>query len=190
MLALAAGILTSPEARGATIDTLDFSESNWSFYPTLSPVSGTLTGSFTGTVEADDLIEQGDLTSFSVSFTVGSLFEIIPLAELTLFSYNLNGGPSSLDIAGMPQPVNICVGAATALDPNCTVDFEVAYPAGTVGVVELGDVPDFVSSSFPTITLVSSVTTLTTPEPPYALLMAIVLIVIGLLRRRETRASE
>lgn len=189
MLALSTGILTSPPARGATIDTFDFTETNWSAYTVgggvQSPVLGdTLTGSFTGTVEAGGLIEQVDLTAFSVSFSKnGNPVSGIVLPDLTLFSYNLNGGSSSLDIAGtLGAPNNICVGAATALDANCTLDFQVAYPAGTVGVVELATLPDFVSSSFPTITLVSSVTTVTTPEPHYALLVGILLIVIGCCR--------
>lgn len=70
----AGGVAAASQA--ATIDTFDFSEGNLNFalfdaggqVVSMSPLPGaTISGSFTGTVEPDGLIEQADLTAFSVS---------------------------------------------------------------------------------------------------------------------------
>lgn len=194
----------SAAARADTIDTFTFTEGNWSGYRLVAGVDSpqlgdTLTGSFTGVVEPSGFIEQKDLTAFNVDFSDGSLFANLGLGDLTLFEYDINGGVSSLDFAGSLGAIqNICVGAATSLDANCTLDFEVAYPAGTVGVVEVASLPDFVSPAFPVITLQSSFTPLmpipapapvaTAPEPASAflLLTGAALVFIGRFRRGQT----
>lgn len=190
---IAVAALAMPSAYGSTIDTFSFTESNWDYYSFPTGVGGptpggTLIGSFTGVVEADGFIEQGDLSAFSAH-----LFPFAPTigrGSLTLFSYDTNGGASTLDFAGeLSQFTNICVGAATALDANCTDNFNVAYPAGTVGVASVGGLANFVSSSFPVIMLVSSVTTnpppATVPEPWFTPLIGAALAGMGLVRRRK-----
>lgn len=195
----------SAAARADTIDTFTFTEGNWSGYRLVAGVGSpqlgdTLTGSFTGVVEPSGFIEQKDLTAFNVDFSDnGGVVANLGLGDLTLFEYDINGGVSSLDFAGTLGAVhNVCVGAATSLDANCTLDFEVAYPAGTVGVVEIASLPDFVSPAFPAITLESSLTPLmpipapaplaTAPEPASAFLLLIgaALVFIGRFRRGQT----
>lgn len=197
----------SATARADTIDTFTFTEGNWSSYTVGGGVgspqsSATLTGSFTGLVEPDGFIEQKDLSAFNVEFTNnGTPFADLGLGDLTLFSYDVNGGASSLDFAGLSGAShNICIGAATALDANCTLDFNVAYPAGTVGVVEAALLPDFVSPDFPSITLQSSITpvmpvtapapTATAPEPASAILLltGAALVFVGRFRRAQRQA--
>jgi hypothetical protein len=188
-----AGVLSMP-AHGNTIDTFDFTESNWSQFAlpsgTLIPVSSdTLTGSFTGVVETNGFIELGDLTQFNAQFdSAGVVDGFLPLTGLSLFSYDTApaGGPSSLDFAGIPGGgMNACVGAATSLDPACAF-LNATYPPGTVGTTLLfGGAFDLVSSSAPQITLVSSVTTSVAPEPSSIFIECIVLVVIAILARRR-----
>ena len=205
---LAAAVLMAWPARGDTIDMFTFTESNWSAYTVgagvQSPVpNALLTGSFTGAVEPGGFIERGDLSAFSAAFTVdGTLVASINQFQLTLFEYDTAGGASSLDFAGIfGAPNNICVGAATALDPNCTVDFTVAYPAGTVGTVELAALPVYVSPDFATITLESSFTPWmpdpaqapspgAVPEPSSIFLTGSVLLVVSRLLRRKLTAES
>jgi hypothetical protein len=186
-----AAVLSMP-ARGGTIDTFSFTESGWSDYTIGSGVlipepTNLLTGSFTGSVEPDGFIEQGDLTQFSVQYANGELvLGSSSLNELSLFSYDTApaGGPSSLDFAGNPgDATNVCIGAATSLDPVCTLDFNVLYAPGTVVAVEIDGTPDFVSSSAPQITLVSSSTTSAVPEPASLFLECIGLGVVVILAR-------
>jgi hypothetical protein len=177
--------------QGSTIDTFSFTESGWSEYTvgtgmlTPDPL-GTLVGSFTGIVEPDGFIEQGDLLQFSVEYTSGGVaFGSMPLNQLTLFSYDTNpaAGLSSLDFAGTADdPTNVCVGAATSLDAACTFDLTQPYAPGTVGAVELNGLPHFVSSQAPQITLASSVTT---PEPASLFLVGVVLIAVATVGRRK-----
>ncbi|HZU27540.1 MAG TPA: hypothetical protein VFA04_18570 [Bryobacteraceae bacterium] len=194
----AAAILLSPAARAGTIDTWNFTEPN--YYPAQNNGGNTTpyeaVGSFTGQVEADGLIELADLSAFTVQleqngapvppFTMG-------LSQLTLFSFNTNGGASSLDYAGTPNPniSNFCVGAATSLDANCTLNFSMTYPVGTVGVLLFGGPAD-ISSSFPQLTLASSVTTpppATVPEPRLTWLGGL-LLAAGAAARRLRRLRE
>ena len=67
---------TASVAHATTIETYDFTVTGWSFniggvfFPSNARV---LTGSFTGVVEPDGLIEQTDLTSFSASFSLNGI---------------------------------------------------------------------------------------------------------------------
>jgi hypothetical protein len=191
----AMSVALSVPAHGETIDTFSFTDTGWSEYAlgvgTLTPSPSTvLNGAFTGVVEPNGFIEQSDLTQFSVQFESPNFSPYSLLQqELTLFSYDTasGGGPSSLDFAGTPGGfTNVCIGAATSLDPNCAF-FNQPYLPGTVGTVllNLGD-RDFVSSSAPQITLVSSTFTTPTPEPAPIFLGGIGLAVIAILARRRT----
>ena len=185
----------------------NFTENNWNAYivgrGVGAPIPGAvLTGSFTGQVEANGTIEQADLLSFNASITIGGVLESSLLqGNLSLFEYNTNGGASGLDFAGfMGESNNSCVGAATALDANCTLDFLVAYPAGTVGVVDAAGLPNAVSSSFPVVTLESSFTPLNptpvpapvtqTPEPATFLLTGTLLACLVLMQRRRAALAR
>ncbi len=160
-----------------TIDTFSVSQTNWLFgQEPPNPLSGTLTGSFSGIVEPSGLIEQGDLTAFSLTYR--DQFNSIPfvLSELSLFSFDTKGGVSSLDIAAQQSYV-FCEGAAAVLDPAC---FGVFRPQTVAAEVVLGGDTSAYTLDAPTIQLVSSVTTtpLTTPEPGSLLLSVLGLLTI------------
>jgi hypothetical protein len=154
-----------------------------------------LTGTFTGTVEADGTIQLTDLTAFQEVFATGGFVTgVVPLADLTLFSFNTNGGASSLDTAGSPaNPINICQGGAVPFDPQCTSNFTVFYPAGTFAVAEQNGTPVAIAESQPVVTLITSVTTnppqvgATAPEPRLCLITGLVLMGIGSVRRGKGR---
>jgi hypothetical protein len=77
-----------------TLDTFNFTQGGYQS-------GGTLTGTFTGIVEPSGLIEAKDLTNFFAVFTPGPFeYELIvplPSGGGPFFSYDVNGGNSSLD---------------------------------------------------------------------------------------------
>ena len=184
LVALATAVLVPRASSATTVDTFTFTQDGWTTTvinsPTMDTVGtpdprGILTGSFTGTVEADGLIGRADLTSFGVSYqdsTAGLLFKATSPQALQLFSYNTNGGASSLDFAvngfGI---IAACAGAAASLDATCFLEGFVLNPVGTNGVVLTNSFTQFVTLNFAQLTLQSSVTTLppsapaATPEP-------------------------
>jgi hypothetical protein len=144
-------------------------------------------------VEPNGFIEQSDLTQFSVQFeSLGVLNYNLTQQNLALFSYDTTpgGGASSLDFAATQGGLsNMCIGAATSLDSNCAY-LNQAYLPGTVGTVLLNlNERDFVSSSPPQITLISSITPTSAPEPAPIFLECIGLAVIAIPGRR-TRTSQ
>ena len=194
--ALLAILGTSPAARAATIDTFSFTQGDWSDFfqgtGTLAPITnGILTGSFTGIVEPGGFIELTDLSSLTVAFTSPHLSTEEILASTTLFSYDTNGGASSLDIAGPQGLPTICVGAAATLAAGCTLGFHETFPVGTKGDVEFGGA-FLVSPDLPVITLESSVTTnpAVTPEPQSTVFVSLALVALVLMHsRRKTRRT-
>ena len=192
-LAMAAAMISAPAAHASIINTYNFTQSGWFDVVNPIPTVGNaepniiLSGSFTGTVEPSGVIALADLTAFTETINAGTATFTQVLSQLSLFSFNTNGGASSLTIARNPVfEVNLCAGAAVFLSANCTRNFTLNYPAGIFGVYEgLGN-PFFVSENLPVITLQSSVTTQptgTAPEPASFFLAGGVLVMFGVIRR-------
>ena len=190
-LGLASFTVSAVQAK--TVDTFDFSIGSWDDYSIPGGVGSAIpdavfTGSFTGVVEPGGLIEQADLSSFNATYSQGlDTLATLQLGGLTLFSFDTTGGASSLDFAGpLVSFSNICVGAAVALDADCTDNFTVAYPPGSTSIILLTGEPFAISFTQPTVTLESSVT----PLPAALPLFATGLGAIGLFGwRRKRKAS-
>ncbi len=134
----------APATHAATIDTYDFTQGGY----TSVLGTGVLTGSFTGTVEADGFIERADVSSMSLTFVSGQPPPFSVNLLPTFFSFDTAGGSSSLDFV----TIYACVGAAAAFGaPGCGV-------GGYNGIIGL-----FTTQDLPEVTLVSSLTTV--PEP-------------------------
>jgi len=194
-VAVAAALISAPAAHGSTINTYTFTQVGWFDLISPLPTVGNpepnviLSGSFTGTLQADGVIGLSDLTAFTETLNMGTAVLSQAKSQLTLFSFNTGGGASSLTIAGSPVfEANFCQGTAVFLTAACTLNFGINYRPGTFGVFEgLGD-PMLVSEDLPQITLVSSVTTppgVTTPEPASLVLAGAVLVLLGAVRRRK-----
>lgn len=82
-MGVALAVAVASSARATTIDTVDFTLSDWT-QPIDGgiPSFGTMTGSFTGAVESDPLgtIKLSDLSAFSVSYTDAHAFNPLDLA--------------------------------------------------------------------------------------------------------------
>jgi len=179
--ALSIGMMMAPAiAKASTIDTFSFTQSGYTG-------GGTLTGTFTGTVEADGFIEQADLSAFNATLTApeteGEAMGFFYQTDLQLFSFlpSSDGPNSSLDFyaqtAGLDQ--NVCVGAAAAFG-LCGAGGNFAGIANTIGVADAS------TPNLPVLTLISSLPTnppATVPEPATDSFCGVALIAAGLWRR-------
>ncbi len=172
-----------------TVDTFTFTQPNWSAVLGSQPATGlgTLTGSFTGTVESSGFIEAPDLTSFSAQlvFADGLSFSYDgvsppPSGGAPFFSYDVNGGASSLDFVTTNQHAGLlCEGAAAPLACEAPNGSDFGYAA--VGSETQQQVA---------LTLVSSVTTgsagtSTAPEPASVGIVVLGAVLFGAWRMYE-----
>lgn len=108
--AIVAGTVTTAVA--TTVDTFSFTQAGYSG-ALWSGSPGVLSGTFTGTVEANGFIELADLSSIYVQFTAGAL-TLYGYGPPTFFSF-LPGSASTLDLAtGIGVAGQACVGAVAA----------------------------------------------------------------------------
>ena len=180
-------VVAGQPAPATIVDTFDFTETGWMFIfggVVFDAELGDLTGSFSGAVEPDGSIQQGDLTDFKTGFA-GNLPKFAS-ANLSLFSFNTSGGPSSLDFVVSDPFEIVCVGAAVFLSPACALGGSVPPFAHARSFFTGGEVPAF-TGTFPQITLVSSVTAV--PEPSTWAMFVVGLTAIGLARIVSRRTA-
>jgi MYXO-CTERM domain-containing protein len=111
----------------AAVETFSFVSGSYMLGGTTVPINAGITGTFSGNVEGDGYIRIGDLVSFeaTVHFSTGvnSVSGPIDLGDLSLFSYNTDGGPATLFVKGRHSSPDIsgvaCMGLPTVADPDC-----------------------------------------------------------------------
>lgn len=159
-------------ASARTVDVYDFTQDGYT--DSITGPTNVLTGTFTGTVEPDGLIELADLASISVTF-MGVTYH----GPASFFSFNTMGGSSSLDLI-LPSGA-ICVGAAAAFGADfCGVGGVNGYIYDhSVGL-------PFTTQELPTVTLVSS---MTVPEPSTWAMTLAGFAALGLAARRRRCAA-
>jgi hypothetical protein len=189
-----ASVAAAGRVDAATIDTFDFTQGGYL-------AGGTLSGSFTGIVESSGryagYMEQSDLSSFSFSFVPNPaagielsgnspvLFEF-DVANFLSTGGNTGGNTSSLDFQSVFDPratFTICVGEAAGLG-YCGLPPTTGGPYVVNGSVGPSTTYDY-TSEFPTITLVSSVTT--TPLPPTWTMLIAGFVGLGFFAYRGTK---
>ncbi|MGH9619296.1 MAG: PEP-CTERM sorting domain-containing protein [Bryobacteraceae bacterium] len=165
---VAFGCVFSSPAKATTIDTYDFIQQNY------SPVVTTIEGTFTGVPNAAGFITLSSLisTNFTPAF----------------FSFDINGGNSSLDLAANVPTTGFnnsvyCIGAAAAFGGN--INGVNCGPGGSNGYIIVAGFTE-VSKSQPVVTLVNSYTTVS--EPSSLVLMSVALASLAMLLRRRSTA--
>jgi len=186
--AIGVAILPLASAEASTIDTFSFTQDGYAD-------DGTVTGTFTGTVETDGFIEADDLSAFNANFTAtdpvtgGNTEGFFYQTDLQLFSFlpAVDGPNSSLDFyaqtPGLGQ--NLCVGAAAAFG-LCGVSSNAVGVATTIGIGNDS------TADLPVLTLISSVNTspVETPEPAMVPLCGLALVAVGWWRRRALNPAS
>jgi hypothetical protein len=170
-LVASAPVLFCGQSIASTVDTYSFTQSGYQD-------GGVLSGTFTGTVEADGYIRLTDLSniSYSLSFGILTLVGNSP----TFFSFYTHQpiDSGSLDFVGKLVNDVLCVGAAAA--------FGVCGGSGSFGVVEYNGEfagPIAWTDQAPIVTLVSSVAAV--PEPSTWAMMILGFAGIGFMAYRR-----
>jgi hypothetical protein len=174
LAALVLSMSFSLGAKATTLDTFSFSLST-----SLGSLPFVIDGVFTGTPNAAGFLSLSpDLLEFS---NLDSVKNVTP----AFFSFDINGGSSSLDFAAEDSSGDVfCVGAAAAFGGvingvNCGA-------GGVTGYVNFnfsGQHTVLTAQNFPTISLISSHTVppTPTPEPSGLVLMAIGLLSVAIM---------
>jgi len=162
-LAVASALLTglaSTPAGATTINSYTFVQDAYQG----TQFTGTLSGSFTGAVDVNGFMNLADLTDFHVKFDLFPVFTLFGNTLPTFFSFNIAPNHvSSLTFIDTVLPATICVGAAA--------DFFCSGNNATGAVQVAGALLQ--TTSFPVITLVSSVATTPIPSTVWLFLSAL-----------------
>jgi hypothetical protein len=153
---------------------------------------GTLSGTFTGTLNGLGQWQASDLSALSLTFSYPSLQGTVSgsvggLADLSLFSFNTDQA-SDLTILEQQGDTATCVGAAATLSPVCNPAG--LNPAGTLGAAIVQGFVIGETTQAPVVTLVSSVTSApSVPEPSTWAMMLLGFGALGAGLRRKRRVS-
>jgi len=184
-------IAAATMAHAETINTYSFTQPGYTvFIDAQAAGTGTLSGTFTGTVNSTGLWQESDLSGFSATFSyptfVGSVsYNVAGLGDLSLFSFN-TGSAGDLSVLANNATHTTCVGAPAVLSPTC--ESVNPNPANTLGVVLLEGFLLGRTADAPLVTLVSSVTSApAVPEPRSWGMMLLGFGGIGLMVRKKRR---
>jgi hypothetical protein len=196
ILALLTGLVIGQAASASTIYTFGFQQTGLDVFSTPAIESGTLSGTFSGTVDSLGIMSLADLTSFHLEINglPGPQPNFSSSSLPYLFGFHV-GDPSSLTFIELTEyvphlflEVDYCMGAAAGFvcnGGNARGVLAVDVLPGSDRLFALA--PTLVSNSAPTVALVS-----TTPIPAAGLLFATALGGIGALgavRRRKSARS-
>jgi PEP-CTERM motif-containing protein len=185
-------LLTTPAY--AAVETFSFVSGSYMRAGTADPIDAAITGTFSGNVEGDGYIRLGDLVSFEATIHFSDVIAVtgpLDLGDLSLFSYNTDGGPATLFVKGRHSSPDIsglaCMGLPTVADPDCAAGspnpiamFHYAW-SHLPGPLTGADVIVYTTVA-PTITLIS---TSPVPEPSTWALMALGFAGLGLAAARR-----
>ncbi len=183
----------------AAVETFSFVSGSYSINGESGPpyIDAGITGTFSGNVESDGYVRLADLISFAATVyfnNVDSVSGPLDLSDLSLFSYNPEGGPATLFVKGSHSSPNIsgiaCMGLPAVADPDCAITspnpiaiFHYSWTNVSQSLSGL-DVTAYTTVA-PTITLIPSTAA---PEPSTWALMALGFAGLGLVGRRRSLA--
>jgi hypothetical protein len=168
--------------------TYTFSQSGWTDG---AGDVGTLTGSFTGTPEANGTIQLGDLTSFLASFheTVANVPNTFNFNAPAAFSFDTNS-PSSLEFSAGSAASNIQICSGSTDTQQICLGISPTSGAASPDVGYFFDLPNFGPSQTRIAAIVSPVSQPgTAPEPASVALVGgpAVLLIARQIRQRPKR---
>jgi hypothetical protein len=169
----------------ATVNTYSFTQSGYfAGNVVFSGGPGTLSGAFTGTLNALGQFQASDLSAFSMVIffptdTGPVTGDFNALGDLSLFSFNTDHAGDLVIVAQNGVHQTTCVGAAATLFPACNPGG--LNPAGILGDLLVQGIEVTWTTQAPVITLVSSVSTPPpgVPEPSTWAMMLVGFALIG-----------
>jgi hypothetical protein len=164
-------------ARAAIVDTYDFIQNGY-FIGAGGPLS--VTGSFSGTVEADGDIDLIDLRTISVTFVIPRIGTFESSGLPSVFSFDTTGGSATLDLTIPVGRGTVCVGLVAAFGVGQCA------PGGGAGIA-VGVDGTWTTADLPVVTLVSSVNVV--PEPATWVMMILSAAGLGLAGHRTLRKA-
>lgn len=183
----------------AAVETFSFVSGSYSINGESGPpyIDAGITGTFSGNVESDGYVRLADLISFAATVYFNNVDLVsgpLDLSDLSLFSYNPEGGPATLFVKGSHSSPNIsgiaCMGLPAVADPDCAITspnpiaiFHYSWTNVSQSLSGL-DVTAYTTVA-PTITLIPSTAA---PEPSTWALMALGFAGLGLVGRRRSLA--
>ncbi len=147
LFSFAIALATGACAHASSIDTFDFVQSGY-VDKNQDNIVAIISGSFTGIPDATGSISLASLSGFTIE---GASF------KPTFFSFNENGGNSSLDVAVAPNGEPVCIGAAAAFGGTLTAVNCGPGQFNGYGVFDIPNPTAFGTQSLAAVTLVSSV---------------------------------
>jgi PEP-CTERM motif len=175
-------------ARANVIDTFSFANADPGFFGSSNwtvPISE-IAGRFTGTVEPDGIIGLSDLSAFFIAASISNAMVIGADSNnvLSFFTYDTNGGASSLGMIAVSGMAIACVGAPSVLSLTCN-------PGGLNPQLTLASINDAgAAATTPDLTTITLLSSVSTPEPSTWAMLGLGFAGLGWMRYRHALAAR